>query len=380
VNASTGYVIGWNSARRDQAGPRKKVDNSSPETVTPGRALTAPLRPVMLAVMDVSSDPTPDPRLRVNLGGLDLRNPVLTASGTCGYGPELADLLDYRRLGGFTTKSVTLEERPGNDPQRVVEVRAGLLNAIGLANVGLQRFLVEKLPFIRTMPTVVLVNVAGQRVEDYVAVAAALDEHACIAGIELNVSCPNVADGLSFGTNPVRLRQVVAAVRKELRRAKLVVKLSPNVTDIAELARAAVDGGAQILSLVNTYVGLSIDPDTWRPRLANVTGGLSGPAIKPLALYNVHRVYREVARPAGIPIIGMGGIQNAADAVEFLLAGAAAVAVGTTLFVDPTAPLKIAAGLAEYLTARGLPHVAALTGQLQLGAAENCTPTAHVPS
>jgi len=307
-----------------------------------------------------------DPRLEVDLAGLRLRNPVLTASGTCGYGPEYADVLDYRRLGGFVTKSVTLHERLGNEPERVVEVRAGLLNSIGLANAGLQGFLRDKLPFIRTMPTTVLVNVAGHTVQDYVTVAAALDEHDCIAGIELNVSCPNVADGLMFGTDTALLRRVVEAVRKVLKRAKLVVKLSPNVTDISALARAAIDGGAEILSLINTYVGLSIDARTWRPRLGNVTGGLSGPAIKPLALYNVHRVYRDVARAAGVPLIGMGGIQTTDDAIEFLLAGASAVAVGTALFVDPTIPLKIADGLAEYITARGLRNVSELTGRLVL--------------
>ena len=319
----------------------------------------------MTSAPDISAA-TDDPRLVTHLAGLRLRNPVLTASGTGGYGPEYAGVLDYRRLGGFTTKSVTREERLGNEPERIVEVRAGLLNAIGLANVGLTRFLREKLPFIQTMPTTVLVNVAGHRLEDYVEVAAALDEHPAVAAIELNVSCPNVADGLMFGTDPALLQKVVAATRNVLKRAKLVVKLSPNVTDIAVFARAALDGGAQILSLINTYVGLSIDAQTWKPRLANVTGGLSGPAIKPLALYNVHRVYQTVARAAGVPIIGMGGIQTTADAVEFFLAGASAVAVGTALFIDPTIPVKIAAGLADYLTARNLPHVSGLTGQLQL--------------
>lgn len=316
--------------------------------------------------MTGASEQSPDPRLVTDLAGLPLRTPVLTASGTCGYGPEYADVLDYRRLGGFTTKSVTREERAGNEPQRVVEVRAGLLNAIGLANVGLQRFIAEKIPFIRTMPTTVLVNVAGHRIEDYVEVAAALDAHECIAGIELNVSCPNVADGLMFGTDPRLMRQVVSAVRGVLKRARLVVKLSPNVTDITEMARAAIDGGAQILSLINTYLGLSIDTRTWKPMLANVTGGLSGPAVKPLALYNIHRVYREVTRGARVPIIGMGGIQSMSDAIEFFLAGASAVAVGTALFVDPTVPVKIADGLTEYLATRGLAHVSALTGALQL--------------
>lgn len=308
---------------------------------------------------------TADPRLETRLAGLVLRTPVLTASGTCGYGAEYAAVLDYFRLGGFTTKSVTVEERPGNEPPRLAEVPGGLLNAIGLANVGLKRFVAEKLPFLRTMPTTVIVNVAGHRVEDYVEVAAALDPHDCIAALELNVSCPNVADGLVFGTEPRQLRALTAAVRGVLKRARLIVKLSPNVTDITELARAAIDGGAEILSLINTYVGLSIDISTWTPRLGNVTGGLSGPAIKPLALNHVHRVYRAVARDAGVPIIGMGGIQTAADAIEFFLAGASAVAVGTALFIDPSAPVKIADGLAAYVAARGLPNVAALTGALR---------------
>lgn len=308
---------------------------------------------------------TADPRLETRLAGLVLRTPVLTASGTCGYGAEYAAVLDYSRLGGFTTKSVTVEERPGNEPPRLAEVPGGLLNAIGLANVGLKRFVAEKLPFLRTMPTTVIANVAGHRVEDYVEVAAALDPHDCIAAIELNVSCPNVADGLVFGTEPRQLRSLTAAVRGVLKRARLIVKLSPNVTDITELARAAIDGGAEILSLINTYVGLSIDIGTWTPRLGNVTGGLSGPAIKPLALNHVHRVYRAVTRDAGVPIIGMGGIQTAADAIEFFLAGASAVAVGTALFIDPSAPVKIADGLAAYAAARGLPNVAALTGALR---------------
>ncbi len=313
-----------------------------------------------------ATEPYVDARLSVALRGVSLRTPILTASGTCGYGPEYADLLDYRRLGGFTTKSVTRHERPGNEPYRVVETRGGMLNAIGLANVGLERFLAEKIPYIRTMPTKVFVNVAGYTLDDYVAVAEAVDKESCIAGVELNVSCPNVADGLMFGTDPRLLRQVVSAVREVVQRGLLIVKLSPNVTDIAPLARAAVEAGADALSLINTYVGLSIDVRQWRPMLANVTGGLSGPAIKPLALFNVHRVYREVAKAAGVPIIGMGGIQTTRDALEFLLAGATAVAIGTALFVDPALPTKVADGLSEYLTERGLSHVSELTGALKL--------------
>ncbi|TWT46145.1 Dihydroorotate dehydrogenase B (NAD(+)), catalytic subunit [Phycisphaerae bacterium RAS1] len=316
--------------------------------------------------MTAAADPPTDPRLTVHLAGIPLRTPVLTASGTCGYGPEYADVLDYRRLGAFTTKSVTLSERPGNEPQRIAEVRGGLLNAIGLANVGLKRFIAEKVPFIQSMPTPVLVNVAGYRVEDYVAVCEAIDPIPCIAGIELNVSCPNVADGLMFGTDPRLMEQVVSAVRRVIRRGKLLVKLSPNVTDITVMARAALAGGADGLSLINTYVGLAIDARTWKPVLANVTGGLSGPAIKPLALFNIHRVYREVTKSAGVPILGMGGIQCTADAIEFLLAGASAVAIGTALFVDPSLPAKIADGLSRYVEQHGLSNVTQLVGALKL--------------
>ena len=315
--------------------------------------------------MNPAGDAESDPRLAVNLAGLELRNPVLTASGTCGYGEELAGVLDYRKLGGFTTKSVTVAPRPGNDPQRIVEVQSGLLNAIGLANVGLERFLAEKIPFIERMQTQVLVNVAGHSIGDYLRVCAALDPLECIAGVELNVSCPNVADGLMFGTDAQKLGELVAEVRKVVKRAKLVVKLSPNVTDITRFARAAIDNGAEILSLINTYVGLAIDIETQRPKLANTTGGLSGPAIKPLALFAVHRVYREVARPAGVPLIGMGGIQSTQDAIEFVLAGASAVAIGTALFNDPTLPVKVATGVAEHVHAHNLGNVRELIGQLR---------------
>lgn len=307
-----------------------------------------------------------DPRLAVPLRGVTLRTPVLTASGTCGYGPEYAGLLDYARLGGFTTKSVTRNERTGNEPQRIVEVRAGMLNAIGLANVGLQRFLSEKMPFIRRMPTAVFVNVAGYSLADYVDVCAALDGQEGLAGVELNVSCPNVHDGLMFGTDPARLAEVVRGCRAVVRRGLLIVKLTPNVTDICALARAAIEAGADALSLINTYVGMAIDVKTRRPMLANTTGGLSGPAIKPLALAAVHQVYRHVACPANVPILGMGGVQTARDAIEFLLAGASVVAVGTGLFIDPAAPIQIADGIAAYLDQSGFSNVKDLTGALQV--------------
>ena len=303
---------------------------------------------------------TPD--LSVQIGRVRLKNPVLTASGTCGYGREYAPFLDLSRLGGFTTKSVTLRPRMGNPPQRIAETAGGMLNAIGLANVGLEQFMAEKAPEAATLGTSVFVNVAGHSIEEYVEVCRTVDGAEGIAGVELNVSCPNVDDGLTFGTNPALLEELVRAVRPAVTRGVLIVKLSPNVTDIAATARAAIAGGADALSMINTFLGMKIDIETRRPFLANECGGVSGPAIKPMAVYMVNRVYREVAREAGIPIIGMGGIGCRQDAVEFILAGASAVAVGTALFVDPTTPLKIIDGLEAYLSKRGLSSVRELTG------------------
>jgi dihydroorotate dehydrogenase (NAD+) catalytic subunit len=306
------------------------------------------------------------PDLSVNLAGIKLKNPTLTCSGTCGYAFEYADFMDLSRLGAFVTKSITREERPGNEPARIVEVRAGMLNAIGLANVGLDRFLSEKVPQLRKMPCPVVVNVAGHSYDDYGETCAAMDALDCVAGVELNVSCPNVKDGLTFGTNPARLRELTALVKKALPHKPLMVKLSPNVEDITVTARAAVEGGAQVLTLVNTFTAMAIDIHKRRPRLANVTGGLSGPAIKPIALHMVSRVYRQVARNAGISIIGMGGVQYWQDAVEFILAGASAVAIGTALFVDPATPNKICDGLAEYLRKEKVERVSDLVGALEL--------------
>jgi dihydroorotate dehydrogenase (NAD+) catalytic subunit len=302
--------------------------------------------------------------LSVDLAGVSLQNPLMTASGTCGYGPEYADYVDLTRLGAFVTKAVSPEARKGNKPGRIVETPAGMLNAIGLANVGLDRFVSEKIPYLRELGIPVIVNVAGHSVEDYLAVCQRLDQIDCVTGLELNVSCPNVADGLEFGTDPRRLEQLVSAVRTEVKRAKLIVKLSPNVTDVADAARGAIAGGADALSAINTLVGMAINIDTWKPILANRTGGLSGPAIKPVALHMVHRVYKEVAREQNIPIIGMGGISNWRDAVEFLLAGATALAVGTALFVDPRTPIQVCEGLGEYLAERGLTSVRELIGRL----------------
>lgn len=294
-----------------------------------------------------------------------MRNPIMTASGTSGYGPEYAPYMDMRRLGAFVTKAVSPEPRKGNPPERTVETRGGMLNAIGLANVGLEAFVAEKVPYLRDLGIPVIVNVVGHSIEDYRTVCARLDEIECISGLELNVSCPNVADGLEFGTHPVRLAGLVGEVRKVTQRAKLIVKLSPNVSDVTQLAAAAVEAGAEALSVINTITGMAINIQTWEPMLANRTGGLSGPAIKPVALHMVNRVYTKVARDAGVPIIGMGGISNWKDAVEFFLAGATALAVGTALFVDPTTPLQICEGLEGYLRERGLGSINDLVGRLK---------------
>ncbi len=304
--------------------------------------------------------------LSVNLAGLKLSNPTLTCSGTCGYAFEYADFMDLSRLGAFVTKSITLEERTGNAPARIVEVRAGMLNAIGLANVGLKRFLAEKVPQLQKMPCPVIVNVAGHSFDDYTETCAAMDGLECVRAVELNVSCPNVKDGLTFGTHPGRLKELVSMVKKALPHKPLIVKLSPNVEDITATARAAIEGGAEILSLVNTFTAMAVDIWKKRPRLANVTGGLSGPAIKPIALHLVSRVYRNVAKAAGVPIIGMGGIQYWQDAVEFMLAGATAVAIGTALFVDPAAPNKICEGLAQYMEKTKISRLSDIIGALEL--------------
>lgn len=308
----------------------------------------------------------PQVDLSVDLAGLRLANPTMTCSGCCGYGPEYADFMDLSQLGCFVTKSITREERPGNEPARIVETRGGMLNAIGLANVGLERFEREKLPLIERMPCPVVVNVAGHSMDDYVEVCAAMQGFGAVAGVELNVSCPNVKDGLTFGTNCMLLEKVTRACKKVLPTKPLMVKLSPNVADIAETAAAACEGGADVLTLVNTFTAMTVDVYKRRPRLANVTGGLSGPAIKPVALHMVSRVYRNVARARGVPIVGMGGVQTWMDAAEFILCGATAVAVGTALFVDPAAPNQICEGLRDWCRQQGAMRLSDLIGALQL--------------
>jgi dihydroorotate dehydrogenase (NAD+) catalytic subunit len=306
------------------------------------------------------------PDTSINLAGLKLANPVMTCSGTSGYAFEYANFMDLSQLGAFVTKSITREERPGNEPTRIVETRAGMLNAIGLANVGLDRFLAEKVPLIQKMPCPVIVNVAGHSYDDYVETCAAMNGLDCVQAVELNVSCPNVKDGLTFGTHPGRLKELTGMVKKVLPNKPLIVKLSPNVDDITQTARATIEGGADIISMINTFTAMAIDIHKKRPRLANITGGLSGPAIKPIALHMISRVYRSVAKSAGVPIIGMGGIQVWTDAVEFLLAGASAVGIGTALFVDPASPNKILQGIVDFMHKTGVPRLQDMIGALQL--------------
>jgi dihydroorotate dehydrogenase (NAD+) catalytic subunit len=302
---------------------------------------------------------TPD--LSVQVGPLRLKNPVLTASGTFGYGGEFAPFVDLGRLGGIVVKGLSARPRKGNPPPRIVETPAGMLNAIGLQNVGIDAFLAEKLPLLRAYDTAVIANVFGETVAGYVEVCARLDGVPGIAAVELNVSCPNVeAGGMAFGTDPAALATVTKAARQATR-LPLIVKLSPNVRDIRETARAAADAGADAVSLVNTFVGMAVDVERRRPVLANVSGGLSGPAIRPLAVWLTWQVRKAVA----IPIIGMGGIMNAHDALEFILAGASAVQVGTANFVHPDAALRVVRGLESYLAEHGIPALRDLVGALK---------------
>ena len=308
-----------------------------------------------------------DVDLAVEIAGVKLANPLMTASGTCGYADEYADFVDLTQLGAFVTKSISVHPRQGNEYRRIVETRAGMLNAIGLANIGLDAFLAEKVPLLEKLRLPVFVNVAGTTVDDYLAVASRLEDVDVVSGVELNISCPNVkAGGIQFGTDPAEARAITAELRKVCRKNILIVKLSPNVTDITAIAAAAVDAGADALSLINTFTAMAIDVETRLPMLSNGTGGLSGPAIRPIAVYMVHRVYTQVARPAGVPIIGMGGIQYTRDAIEFLLAGATGLAVGTALFIDPACLLDIRAGLAEYLGRHGCRSVTEIIGTLQV--------------
>ncbi|MGH9400381.1 MAG: dihydroorotate dehydrogenase [Thermoanaerobaculia bacterium] len=300
---------------------------------------------------------TPD--LAVSLGPLRLKNPILTASGTFGYGLEFSDFVDLASLGGICTKGLSLKPHAGNEPPRICETPAGMLNAIGLQNVGIESFLTEKLPKLRQLGATVIPNVWGDLEEDYVAIVEALGGAEGLAAIELNISCPNVEKGgMLFGNSPDLTASLVARVRKATKRP-LIVKLSPNAPDLVLSARAARDAGADILSLVNTFVGMAIDADTGKPRLSFGTGGLSGPAIKPLALRMVYQVARALP---GVPIMGIGGISSLEDVLEFLAAGASAVQIGTANFRDPGVSGRLVLELAGYCAGRGI-SVSSLTGR-----------------
>lgn len=301
------------------------------------------------------------PDLRVTVAGIAMRNPVMTASGTFGYAQEFEPYLDLSRLGAIVVKTITLQPRAGARPPRIVETPAGMLNAIGLQNVGLQAFITEKLPYLRKLGPPVIVNIAGESIEDYVELAKRLSDQKGVSGIELNISCPNVADGLIFGCNASLAHKLLARVRQATP-LPLIPKLSPNVTDVMEMARALAEGGADALSLINTLIGMTIDVRSRRPRLGNVTGGLSGPAIRPIAV----RMVWEVARAVKLPLIGMGGIMTAEDALEFLIAGATAVAVGTANFTSPSSAERIIDGIEAYMIDHKVTRVTDLIRSLDL--------------
>ena len=300
--------------------------------------------------------------LSVTLGRLKLRNPILVASGTFGYAKEMADFVDFAKLGGVIPKTVTHAPRAGNKPPRTVETASGMLNAIGLDNDGLEHFLAHHLPYLRTLPTAIVGNIAGKTEDEFVAMAARVGEAGQgLAGLELNLSCPNVSGGLDFATDPELTRRIVRRCRDVCPDIPLIAKLTPNVTDITRIAAAAADGGADAVSAVNTFVGMAIDWRRRRPILGNVTGGLSGPAIKPLALRAVWRV----AQLKAVPVVAVGGIATLDDVMEFLVAGASAVQIGTANFYDPTASVRIADALPEALRVLGAERVADVVGTLQ---------------
>jgi dihydroorotate dehydrogenase (NAD+) catalytic subunit len=298
----------------------------------------------------------------VKVAGLRLGNPVLTASGTFGYGREFDHLMDLNRLGAIVVKGLSLEPAAGNPPPRIVETPCGMLNAIGLENVGIDAFLAAKLPFLSGLDVPVIVNIYGRNMSDYAELARRLDDAEGVDGIEINISCPNVkAGGLAFGVDAAAAYEVVRSVRAETGKV-LIAKLSPNVTDITQIARSVEDAGADALSLINTLTGMVVDVDRRRPVLANITGGLSGPAIRPIAV----RMVWQVSQASSLPIIGIGGIASARDALEFIIAGATAVEVGTANFVDPAITLAIIEGMERYLEAHGISRITDLVGTLKI--------------
>jgi len=300
--------------------------------------------------------------LNINIGKLQLKNPVMTASGTFGYGPEFSDFMDLSRIGGIFVKGTTLRERQGNPYPRMAETPSGMLNAVGLQNKGVEYFINHIYPTVKDIDTNILVNLSGSTIEDYVEAARMLNELEKIPGIELNISCPNVKEGgMAFGTSCSSAAKVVKAVRTVYKK-ELIVKLSPNVTDISEIALAVEAEGADSVSLINTLLGMAIDSEKRKPILSTVTGGLSGPAVKPIAL----RMVWQVARAVKIPVIGLGGIMNAADAIEFILAGASAIQVGTANFIDPTVSIKVVDGINDYLDRHGFQSVGDIVGALEI--------------
>jgi len=300
--------------------------------------------------------------LTIRIGDLYLKNPVMTASGTCGFGPELEDFFDISRLGGLVVKGTTLERRDGNPYPRMAETPAGMLNTVGLQNRGIDHFIGSIYPEIRKYDTNIIVNVNGRTIEDYVKLSEIVNGLEGVDGIELNISCPNVKmGGMAFGTHLPTATRVIRAVRKVYDKP-LIVKLSPNVTDITEFARASQDEGADAISLINTILAMAIDAKSRRALLSTVTGGLSGPAIKPIAL----RMVWQASRAVNIPVIGIGGIMNEFDAVEFMLAGASAIQIGTAIFLEPDSPVKIIEGLDNYLDSNGFKKAEELIGALEI--------------
>lgn len=302
------------------------------------------------------------PDMSVQIAGIDLRNPVMTASGTFGYGQEFAEYVDLEKIGAFVTKGLSLKPRAGNPTPRIVETPGGMLNAIGLQNVGIDAFIEKKVPFLRSVNTPAIANFFGNTIDEYAELAGRLDAIPEIAALEVNISCPNVKQGgIVFGTDPKCAADVVSACRRAAKKP-LIVKLSPNVTDVVAMAQACADAGADSLSLINTLTGMAIDLGRRKPVLANITGGFSGPAIKPIAL----RMVWQVARAVKLPIVGIGGIMNATDALEFILAGATAVQVGTASFINPGAAGEIAAGMEKWLIENGIASVNELIGALEI--------------
>ena len=284
--------------------------------------------------------------LSVKLGLIDMKNPVMAASGTFGYGEEYSQLVDIGKLGGIVTKSITLRPRIGNPSPRIAETSSGMLNSIGLENVGVEKFLSEKLPYLQKCKVPVIVSIAGERIGEYAELAKRLSDKEGVDGIELNISCPNVEEGgMEFSTTPRLTYTIVKRIRK-VTGITLIAKLSPNVTDIVSIAKAAEDGGCDAVSLVNTFLGMAIDIKERKPKLGNITGGLSGPCIKPIAV----RMVWQVSKAVKVPVIGMGGIINSEDAIEFIMAGAAAVAIGTGNFVNPRTAIEVIDGIRKYMT------------------------------